>query len=202
MPESTPLPHAPPLRRSRLALILGPVAVMVGDDPDRGRSRPDLVNSAPALLIALSARNRYLVLVAGQLNAWVYYLVGTARLMAPDPFLFALGWFYGPSALTWMENRTPTVGSIMRSVEKHFVRWGHPLVVLFPNNYVCVIAGASRMSPGLFFFLNLTGTVGRSSCWPGWVTSSRVPSTPSWDGSPTTASRCWCSPSPSWPSAR
>jgi membrane protein DedA with SNARE-associated domain len=150
---------------------------------------PDLVNSAPELLIALSARNRYLVLVAGQIDAWAYYLIGTARLMAPDPFLFALGWFYGASALRWMETRTPTVGKIMRSVERYFVRWGHPLVVLFPNNYVCVIAGASRMSPTLFFFLNFTGTVGRLVvvAWVGdifqgpidsilgWVADYRIP---------------------------
>jgi hypothetical protein len=88
-----------------------------------------------------------------------------------------------------METRTPTVGKIMRSVERYFVRWGHPLVVLFPNNYVCVIAGASRMSPTLFFFLNLTGTVGRLLvvAWVGdifqgpidsilgWVADYRIP---------------------------
>jgi membrane protein DedA with SNARE-associated domain len=143
---------------------------------------PDLVTSAPELLIALSSRNRYLVLVTGRIDDWAYYLIGTARLMAPDPFLFALGWFYGPAALKWMENRTPTVGSIMRRVEKLFVRFGHPLVVLIPNNYVCVIAGASRMSPGLFFFLNLTGTVGRLIllAWVGDVFSAPIDSVLGW----------------------
>lgn len=182
MPERTPPTDAAPPRRSRLALILGPVAVMVVMTQIADALWPDLVNSAPELLIALSARNRYLVLVAGQIDAWAYYLIGTARLMAPDPFLFALGWFYGPAALKWMESRTPTVGSIMRSVEKHFVRWGHPLVVLFPNNYVCVIAGASRMSPTLFFFLNLTGTVGRLVllAWLGDVFQGPIDSVLGW----------------------
>ncbi len=189
MPESTPTPAATPLRRSRLALILGPVAVMVVMTQIADALWPDLVTSAPELLIALSARNRYLVLVAGRIDDWAYYFIGTARLMAPDPFLFALGWFYGPAALTWMENRTPTVGSIMRRVEKLFARFGHPLVVLIPNNYVCVIAGASRMSAPLFFFLNLTGTVGRLVllAWLGdifqgpidtvlgWIADYRIP---------------------------
>lgn len=150
---------------------------------------PDLVTSAPELLIALSSRNRYLVLVAGRIDVWAYYLIGTIRLMAPDPFFFAIGWFYGPAALKWMETRTPTVGSLMRSTEKLFVRFGHPLVVILPNNYVSVIAGASGMSPWLFGFLNLTGTVGRLVlvAWVGdvfqgpidtvlgWVADYRIP---------------------------
>jgi len=32
---------------------------------------------------------------------------------------------------------------------------------LFPNNYVCLIAGAARMSPLLFISLDLVGTLGR-----------------------------------------
>jgi len=149
------------MRRAQLALLLGPVAVMVVMTQVADALWPDLVTSAPELLISLSARNRYLVLVAGRIPEWSYFLIGTVRLIDPDPFLFALGWFYGPAALRWMERRTPTVGQIMRTVERYFVRFGHPLVVILPNNYVCVIAGAARMSPWLFGFLNLTGTVGR-----------------------------------------
>jgi membrane protein DedA with SNARE-associated domain len=33
--------------------------------------------------------------------------------------------------------------------------------VLFPNNYVCLIAGAARMSPWLFAGLNIAGSAGR-----------------------------------------
>jgi membrane protein DedA with SNARE-associated domain len=122
---------------------------------------PDLVTSAPELLIALSARSRYLVLVAGRIPEWSYYLIGTVRLIAPDPFLFALGWLYGPAAIRWMERRTPTFGQMMRMFERYFGRFGHALVVAFPNNYICVIAGAARMNPWLFGILNLVGTVGR-----------------------------------------
>ena len=52
MPESTPTPAATPLRRSRLALILGPVAVMVVMTQIADALWPDLVTSAPELLIA------------------------------------------------------------------------------------------------------------------------------------------------------
>ena len=101
------------------------------------------------------------MLVVNRVDLWAYYLWGTLRLLLPDPFFFALGWFYGPAALRWMEKRTPTVGTMMRRLEGWFGKWGHPLVVLMPNNYVCLIAGASGMSPVLFAFLNVTGTVGR-----------------------------------------
>ncbi len=150
---------------------------------------PTLVEEHPLWLLGLSARNRYAVLVVNRVDLWAYYLLGTVRLLLPDPLFFALGWLYGPAALRWMEHRTPTVGSIMRRIERWFTRWGHPLVVLIPNNYVCLIAGAARMSPLLFAFLNVTGTVGRLlllqiigdvfsgpiNTLLGWIADYRVP---------------------------
>lgn len=115
----------------------------------------------PLWLITLSAKNRYLVLVVNQVELVPYYLIGTLRLLAPDPLFFLIGWFYGAAALRWMEHRTPTVGRYMRLLEGWFARFGAPLVLLFPNNYVCLIAGVARMSPVLFAVLNVIGTVGR-----------------------------------------
>lgn len=153
-------PAAHPGRR-HLILLLTPIVVMIVAGYTADALWPDLVNGNPLLLITLSAKNRYLVLVVNHLSAWSYYLVGTIRLLLPDPFFFALGWFYGEAALRWMEQRTPTTGRYVRAIEKWFGRWGAPLVVLFPNNYVCLVAGASRMSPFRFAILNLVGTIGR-----------------------------------------
>ena len=147
--------------RVHLAWLLAPIAVMVVASYTADALWPSLVDSNPLLLIALSAKNRYLVLVVNALPAWEYYLVGTLRLLLPDPFFFILGWLYGEAALHWMERRTPTVGRMMRTLERWFGRWGAPLVVLFPNNYVCTIAGAARMSPLRFVTLNVIGTIGR-----------------------------------------
>ena len=147
--------------RRHLALLLVPIAAMVAAGYAADALWPSLVESNPLLLIALSAKNRYLVLVVNHVSTWAYYLVGTFRLLLPDPFFFALGWMYGDAALHWMERRTPTVGRIMRVLERWFARWGDPLVVLFPNNYVCTIAGAARMRPLRFATLNVIGTVGR-----------------------------------------
>lgn len=147
--------------RIHLAWLLIPIAGLVVASYTADALWPSLVESNPLLLIALSAKNRYLVLVVNSLPAWEYYVVGTLRLLLPDPFFFILGWMYGEAALHWMERRTPTVGRIMRTLERWFGRWGAPLVVLFPNNYVCAIAGAARMSPLRFAVLNVIGTVGR-----------------------------------------
>lgn len=147
--------------RIHLAWLLAPIAVLVVASYTADALWPSLVESDPLLLIALSAKNRYLVLVVNSLPDWEYYVVGTLRLLLPDPFFFILGWMYGEAALHWMERRTPTVGRIMRTLERWFGRWGAPLVVLFPNNYVCAIAGAARMSPLRFAALNVIGTIGR-----------------------------------------
>jgi membrane protein DedA with SNARE-associated domain len=49
----------------------------------------------------------------------------------------------------------------MRVAEGWFGKWGAPLVVLFPNNYMCLIAGAAKMHPVKFAALNIAGTIGR-----------------------------------------
>jgi membrane protein DedA with SNARE-associated domain len=147
--------------RRNLTFLLAPVVAMIVAGYTADALWPTLVHDNPLLLISLSAKNRYLVLVVNQVAPWAYYLIGTARLLLPDPFFFALGWFYGAAALRWMERRTPTVGRYMHTLERWFGRWGAPLVVLFPNNYVCLIAGAAGMSPWLFAGLNIVGTIGR-----------------------------------------
>ena len=148
-------------RRGPLALLIAPIVVLVACGYIADALWPTLVESHPLWLLGLSARNRYAVMTVNRIDLWAYYLVGTGRLLLPDPLFFALGWFYGPAALRWMERRTPTVGTMMRRLEGWFARRGHALVVIMPNNYVCLIAGAAQMSPPVFALLNVTGTVGR-----------------------------------------
>jgi membrane protein DedA with SNARE-associated domain len=159
--SGTPAPTIEHPGRRHLTFLLAPVVAMIVAGYVADALWPTLVHDNPLLLISLSAKNRYLVLVVNQVSLWWYYVIGTLRLLLPDPFFFALGWFYGAAALRWMERRTPTVGRYMRTLEGWFGKWGAPLVFLFPNNYVCLIAGAAGMSPWLFAALNVTGTLGR-----------------------------------------
>lgn len=147
--------------RLALTLVVAPLIAMVAAGYVAGAFWPEWVNSRPLLLIMLSSQNRYLILTVNQLEAWSYYLVGTTRLLLPDPFFYVLGYWYGDAAVRWMESRTATVGNMLRWLEQAFARWGYPLVFLFPNNPICLLAGAARMRVWLFALLNVTGTVTR-----------------------------------------
>lgn len=137
-------------------LVAAAVLSYVGDG-----FMPGLVEGHPLVLLALNPRNRNLVLVANQLDAWSYYGVGFVRLVATDPLWFLLGYWYGDAAVTWAERRTRTVGEVLRWVESSFGKAAYPLVALAPNNWICLFAGSAGMSLGAFAILNVAGTFGR-----------------------------------------
>ncbi len=155
--------HRPSGRPSRrvvtaisVPLVLATVASYVGDG-----FMPSLVDGHPLALLALNPRNRNLVLVANQLDAWSYYGVGFVRLVATDPLWFLLGYWYGDAAVAWAERRTRTFGEVLRWVESSFGRAAYPLVAIAPNNWICLFAGSTGMGLAAFVILNVTGTFGR-----------------------------------------
>lgn len=153
-------PH-PPLDRRRLALLLGPIGAFVVMTQTGAALGPSLVDRHPVVLLALAPMNRHLALIAGRIDLLPLYVVGTVRLMAPDLFFYLLGFFYGERAISWMEERTASVGRLMRQLEALFRTAGHVLVFVMPNNYVSLIAGASGMPTKVFWPINLAGTLAR-----------------------------------------
>ena len=149
------------LRRRRLTLLLVPIACLVVATNVGNAFFPTLSTNHPLLLLALDARNRNVILVANQLDALPYYLVGGLRLLAADPLFYLLGYWYGEPALQWVEARSGTGGRFLRAMERFFAKAAYPLVFLAPNNYFCLFAGASRMPPPAFLVLNVGGTVAR-----------------------------------------
>jgi membrane protein DedA with SNARE-associated domain len=142
-------------------LVITPIIVLVACSNLGTAFFPTLVTEHPLLLIALAPTNRNFVLVANRVDPVSFYLVGFLRLLAPDPFFFILGRWYGESAISWMERRTPTFGQLMRTLERWFDKARWPLVTAVPNNPVCLLAGAAGMSVALFVVLDVVGTVGR-----------------------------------------
>jgi membrane protein DedA with SNARE-associated domain len=160
---TVPLPHAERPRPSRrtLALIVVPlislvIAAWIGD-----AMAAQWFDRHPLALIALNARNRNLVLTTEFLDPWSFYVVGGLRLLASDPLFYLLGYFYGDAAVRWMEHRSRTFGGMMRSAERVFGKAAYPLVVIAPNNFICLFAGSAGMRPAVFIVLNVSGTIGR-----------------------------------------
>jgi membrane protein DedA with SNARE-associated domain len=149
------------LGKGTLRLIIGAIVVLVIGGMIGDALAPTLVDQHPLWLITLNARNRNLVLVVNQVDAVPYYLVGTFRLLLSDPLFYILGYFYGDTAIKWMERQAPTYGRFMRNAERWFGIAAYPLVFLAPNNYICLFAGAADMSIPVFVTLNVTGTIFR-----------------------------------------
>ncbi len=152
--------------RRRLTVIVAPIGVLWVCNLVGWIIGPQLVTEAPIALMALGPSNRNVVFAAnavqnGRDAFGLYFAVGFFRLLAPDASFYLLGKLYGDRAIVWMENRTKTLGESMRSLERLFGRAGHALVVIMPNNPVCLLAGAAEMPVALFAGLNVAGTVGR-----------------------------------------
>jgi membrane protein DedA with SNARE-associated domain len=148
-------------RRRRLTFLLVPIALLVVATNVGSALFPTLSTQNPLLLLALDARNRNIILVANQLDAVPYYVVGTLRLFVSDPLFYLLGFWYGEAALQWVERKTSSGGQYLRLLESFFAKAAYPLVFLAPNNYFCLFAGASRMPPAVFLALDVSGTIAR-----------------------------------------
>ncbi|HET6772261.1 MAG TPA: hypothetical protein VFH36_03060 [Acidimicrobiales bacterium] len=159
-----PPPGAParPRPSRRAVMLVGlPLAALVVVSNVGDALAPTLVDTHPAWLIALNARNRNLILVSNYLDPWTFYGIGIVRLLISDPLFFLLGYWYGDAAVKWMERRTRTWGQILRQFEGWFGKAAYPIIFIAPNNVFCLFAGASGMPVRAFVALNVSGTVFR-----------------------------------------
>ncbi len=156
-------PGATPRRPSRRAITLVsvPLVILVIMSYVGDALAPTLVDKHPVWLMALNARTRNLALVTNEVDPVTFYTVGAFRLLISDPLFFLLGVWYGDAAVSWMERRTKTWGSMLRSIERFFGKAAYPLIFFAPNNYICLFAGAAGMPIGAFFAVNIAGTLFR-----------------------------------------
>lgn len=162
-PQAATTAGRPDRRPSKRAvtLVAAPIIALIVCTNVGDAMAPTLVDTHPALLIALNPRNRNLVLVTNSLDPLSYYGIATVRLLLSDPLFFLLGWWYGDAAITWMERRTRTWGKSLRKAEGWFSKAAYPLIFVAPNQYICLFAGAAGMPVGAFFAVNIAGTVTR-----------------------------------------
>ena len=159
--ERRPLDERRPPGRHTLKILTVPIVALIVISNVGDALAPRLVDTHPLQLLAMNARNRNLILVTNQLDAVSYYVVGTLRLLLSDPLFFLLGYWYGDTALQWVETRTKSFGRMLRQWERWFGRAAYPLVFIAPNNYICLFAGAAGMSVPGFFVVNVLGTLTR-----------------------------------------
>lgn len=132
------------------------VIALVGDS-----FLPVIFDRQPELFIALNSRNRNLILAQPYLEWWTFFTIASVRLLVSDPLFFVIGRWYGDAGVRWVERRSPTYGPIVRTAERWFGKASYPLVLIAPNNYVCLFAGAAGMPVPAFAVLNVVGTAGR-----------------------------------------
>ena len=160
VPVVTTTARTPPGPRTLRWLIV-PVILLVIASNVANVMWVTLHDTHPLLLIALSSINRYLILVSDQLDPLSYYGVGALRLLVSDPLFFLLGYWYGDRALEWMDARAPSYGPMLRRFQGLFGKAAWPLVLIAPNNFICLFAGAAGMRVSVFITVNVVGTLGR-----------------------------------------
>lgn len=144
----------------RLALLVVPIVVLSVAGILAAAFAPLLVRDHPLLLIALEARNRYLLLTSGKVGTPEFIAVAVARRFASDPFYYLLGRWYGDRAARWVDRRLLQGGRLSAAtIEGAFRRVADAAVFLLPGALVCFLAGSTGMRPSRFVSLNLIGSV-------------------------------------------
>ncbi len=157
MPDVPPVEERPKPSRRTLVLLVTPIVAIVVVGLVASAFIPVLATKHPLLLIALDARNRYLVL-ARHVDLVPFVIVAVLRRSFSDPLFYLLGRFYGEGALRWLEKKGGG-GELVVLTEKLYRRAGYPMVFLFPGAIVCALAGQTGMSPIGFVTANLAGTL-------------------------------------------
>jgi membrane protein DedA with SNARE-associated domain len=145
-----------PSRRT-LILLVTPIILITTMGFIASAFTPTLATKHPLLMIALDARNRFLVL-AREVDLVPFVIVALIRRSFSDPLFYLLGRFYGEGALRWLQKKGGG-GELVVFTEKLFKKAGYPMVFFFPGAIVCALAGQTGMSPVGFMATNLAGTL-------------------------------------------
>jgi membrane protein DedA with SNARE-associated domain len=173
-----------PLDRNGVLLFAIPMAVTtilawVGD-----AFAPTLLVSAPLVLIVCNPRLRNLVLTAPTLGAAPFIAVAVARLVLTDPFFYWFGLRYGDASIRWMENKLGPGAAVVLWLERFFARAGYVAVTVLPNQWICLLAGATKMRVRVFIILNVGGTIAKVLLiwWLGDVFADPILAVNDWIG--------------------
>ncbi|MCU1397975.1 MAG: hypothetical protein JWN62_1084 [Acidimicrobiales bacterium] len=145
-------PHGAPIvparRDMRLAGLVAAFATLVACSQVGAIIFPTLLQRSPTLLLALTARMRFLLLtVPDGINPFGYAIVGFLRLSVAAWVCYALGYYYGDRGVSWLERQVQgDTPATFRWLQKGADRAGPLLTFLMPgSNIVCVLVGQRKM---------------------------------------------------------
>lgn len=167
-PPGQPEPDVHPVHRELprwlLPVLGGAILLLVAANNIGNVMWSQWVGTRPLALIALNSTNKFLLATSINAPFGLFVVVATLRLLAPDPLFFAIGHLYGDRALHWARDVFPGSRALLddvRDPDGAVRRVLGVLVLVMPNNPVCLIAGVTRYPIRRFVVLNLVGTVGR-----------------------------------------
>ena len=156
------VPAAPAPPRIAWALLVAWIGLVVAANVGTIVS-PSLQKSHPALLLALSSRNRHLLMAIGNdISPLTYAIVATLRVALAAFVCYGLGRVFGPRALRWLRLATGTPKASLDKMEQSFELISWFLVPFFVgSNIIALLAGQRPLPVKRFAGLLAIGIAGR-----------------------------------------
>lgn len=159
--ERDPTPGAPSrpkpvVRRREVAVLAVPIAIFAITANVGNALAPTLIVQEPVVLLLLSPRIRWLLLLSPNVDAVWFYVIPLLRAASILVTYYLLGRWYGDWAVRWVEERTGNAARPLLWIERNFHRARWPIAFLFPGNLVALLAGADRIALPLYLAVALS----------------------------------------------
>ncbi len=138
-PGTRPVPS-----RRNIAILAVPMLAFAIASNVGNALAPTLIANEPSLLLVLSPRLRWLVLIAPEINVFAFYAVPLLRAAALLAVYYLLGRWYGDRSVRWLEDRARNTVRPLLWMERKFHQARYPMVFAFPGTLVALLAGCRR----------------------------------------------------------
>ena len=169
--EFPPPPYSAPIKAStaarRFILIASGLFFAIGTFGSN--VGPAWIDERPAVVLALSSRNRNLFASVPFIDPLPYVLIGFTRVFVAGMVLFFLGRWFGERAIGWTEKQAGELPAIYRWFAKAMDRAGWLVIILFcGSNLVWMMAGHRRIDPRKYAtFLAIGIAIRLAVLWAG-----------------------------------
>src|SRR3954470_14460576 len=140
-PKPRPVP-----RHRKLAILAVPMFAFAIASNIGNALAPTLIANEPGLLLILSPRLRWLLLISPEVNVLAFYAVPLARAAALLGIYYLLGRWYGDRSVRWLEDRARNTIRPLLWMERKFHQARYPMVFAFPGTLIAMLAGADGIA--------------------------------------------------------